>query len=196
MLDPMTVAQELRNPRLQALVEQAASNDAEARRLAGDLSLAQLRWRPPEGGWGVGDCLEHLVTTAGQYRAEIAPALTRAHAGNGGETYFGGWRSTLSGRFVLWGLRSSLKLPAPRRFRPPPEARPDALDRFLDSQRDTVELMRSADGLDLGGVRLSSPIASLARLNLGEAFEVLQVHAARHLGQARRVRERDGFPGA
>ena len=45
-------------------------------------------------------------------------------------------------------------------------------------------------------IRFASPVNALFRLNLGEAFEVLQVHAARHLAQARRVRERDGFPPA
>jgi hypothetical protein len=189
----MTDSSTLRNPRLQALVEQASDNDAEARRVAGDLSAEQLRWRPPEGGWGVGDCLEHLVASADTYRSRTAPAITRARAG-GDNAHFGGWGGTIGGRLLLFGVRSSMRLPAPRKLRPPPEPPADALERFLRGQREVVELMRSADGLDLGRIRFGSPVNALVRLNLGEAFEVLQVHAARHLAQARRVRERDGFP--
>lgn len=183
----------LRNPRLQALVVHAAVNDAEARRVAGDLSPEQLRWRPPDGGWGVGDCLEHLVASADTYRSRAAPAITRARAG-GGHAYFGGWSQTIGGRLLLFGVSSSMRLPAPRKLRPPPEPAADTLERFLHGQREVVELMRAADGLDLGRIRFASPVNALVRLNLGEAFEVLQVHAGRHLAQARRVRERDGFP--
>lgn len=189
----MTDSSALLNPRLQALVVQAADNDAEARRVAGDLSAEQLRWRPPEGAWGVGDCLEHLVASADSYRSRTAPSITRARAG-GDDACFGGWGSTIGGRFLLLGVRSTMRLPAPRQFRPPPEPPADALERFLRSQHQVVELMRAADGLDLGRIRLGSPVTALIRLNVGEAFEVLQVHAARHLAQARRVRERDDFP--
>ncbi len=183
----------LRNPRLQALAEKAGDNDAEARRLAGDLSPDQLRWRPPEGGWGVGDCLEHLVASAEFYRSRTAPLIAGAKAG-GGEAVYHGWGKTLGGRLLLFAVSTTMRFRAPRRLRPPPEPPADALARFLACQREIAELMRAADGLDLGGIRFASPVNALFRLNLGEAFEVLQVHAARHLAQARRVRERDGFP--
>lgn len=185
----------LRNPRLQALAEQAGDNDAEARRVAGGLSPGQLRWRPPEGGWGVGDCLEHLVASAEIYCSRAVPAIERARTA-GGEAVYRGWGKTLGGRLLLFAVSSKLRLKAPRRIQPPPEPGLDALDRFLDRQREVVELMRAADGLDLGRIRFASPVNALFRLNLGEAFEVLQVHAARHLAQARRVRERDGFPAS
>jgi hypothetical protein len=185
----------LRNPRLQALVDRAEDNDAEARDVAGDLTGEQLRWRPPEGGWGVGDCLEHLVASAESYRSKAGGEIARARA-DGREPFDGGWGKTLGGRMLLFGVSSSMRIPAPRSLRPPPEPPPDTLDRFLRGQRDIVALMREADGLDLGRIRFASPVNTLIRLNLGEAFEVLQIHAARHLAQARRVRERDAFPGA
>lgn len=83
---------------------------------------------------------------------------------------------------------------APRVIQPPPAPRPDVLDEFQRGQAALAEPMRAADGVDLRRARLASPVNRLVRLNLGDAFQVLQDHARRHLAQARRVREHAGFP--
>jgi hypothetical protein len=183
----------VRDPHLRDQLAKTAANDAEARRVAGDLSAARLAWRPPEGGWGVGDCLEHLVVSAEQYLAAIPPALERARAA-GGERVYGGWRPTLAGRLLLHAVNSPRKMKAPKSIRPPPAPRPDVLDEFLHGQAALADLMRAADGVDLRRARLASPVNRLVRFNLGDAFQVLQDHARRHLAQARRVREHEGFP--
>jgi hypothetical protein len=185
----------LRDPHLRAQLAKVEPNDAEARRLAEDLPADRLAWRPPAGGWGVGDCLEHLVASGGQYLGAMQPAFDRARAG-GGEPVYGGWRPTLAGRLLIYGVNSPRKLPAPRRLRPPPAPRPEVLAEFLGVQAALRELMIAADGFDLRRVRFASPVTSLARLNLGDAFQILQDHARRHLAQARRVREHPDFPAA
>jgi hypothetical protein len=185
----------VRDPHLHAQLAKVGPNDAEARRLAEDLSAHRLAWRPPAGGWGVGDCLEHLVASGGQYLGAMRPAFERARAG-GGEPVHGGWRPTLAGRLLIHGVNSPRKLPSPRRFRPPPAPRPEVLAAFLDVQAALRELMTAADGLDLRRVRFASPVTPLARLNLGDAVQILQDHARRHLTQALRVREHPDFPTA
>jgi len=186
----------VRDPHLRAQLEKAVANDAEARRVAGDLSGGRLAWRPPAGGWGVGDCLEHLAVSAVEYLAAMRPALERARAGSARPPVYGAWRTTLAGRLLIYTVNTPRKVPAPRLLRPPPEPRPGVLADFLDTQAGLRELTTAADGLDLRRVRLSSPVTRLARLNLGDAFQILQDHVRRHLAQARRVREHPDFPAA
>lgn len=183
----------LRSPHLEALLARVDENDAEARRVADDLTAEQIAWRPPEGGWGVGDCLEHLVVSGERYLETVGPLLERARAA-GGEPHYGGWGGTLGGRLLIWGINSPRKLPAPKVLRPPPAPRPEALDEFLRIQGEVADRMRAADGVALGRIKVSSPVNRLVRLNLGEMFVVLQDHARRHLAQARRVREHPRFP--
>lgn len=184
----------LRDPHLRAQLEQADANDAEARRVAGELSSARLAWRPPEGGWGVGDCLEHLASAGVEYLAQLRPAVERARAGAARTPVYGAWRPSLGGRALIWTVNARMKVPAPRLLRPPPQPRPEVLAAFLDTQAGLRELAAAADGLDLSRVRLASPVTRLLRLNFGDALQVLQDHARRHLAQARRVREHREFP--
>jgi len=80
--------------------------------LARGLSPAQLAWTP-DGGWGVGQVLEHLVTIADSYFAALRPLVydRRAPIAEIGRN---GWDPTLTGRFLVAGMRSR------RRMRTPP----------------------------------------------------------------------------
>ena len=64
---------------------------------------------------------------------------------------------------------------------------------FLDqmAQYRTV-LVRGAQA-DWTGIRLSSPVAAIIRVNLGDAYTTIILHCERHLNQARRVIEQPGF---
>jgi hypothetical protein len=72
--------------------------------------------------------------------------------------------------------------------------RPALLESFLSVQDELIEMMRTADGLDLTRVRLHSPASTCIRIHLGDAFEMLICHAERHLGQAERVASEATFP--
>ena len=52
----------------------------------------------------------------------------------------------------------------------------------------------SADGLDLGRLRVGIPATGLVRLSLAQGFYLGVVHDTRHLAQAEAVREEPGFP--
>lgn len=181
------------NPHLSRVLEHIATVSQRAHRVAGDLSPAQLAWRPPNGGWGVGLCLEHLTTAAEEYLTKVEPALERRRRA-GGEPTYAGWGHSLAGKLLLHFVRGKRKVPAPRVFRPSEESRPDALDAFLATQDRTAGIARRADGLDLERVRFASPASPLLRLHLGDALILLQDHADRHLAQAERVRRQEAFP--
>ena len=74
------------------------------------------------------------------------------------------------------------------------ESRDVVLAAFDEVQRQFLERLRHADGLDLARIRVSSPVAPWWRFSLGAAFAVLAAHERRHLWQARRVAMLPQFP--
>ena len=67
---------------------------------------------------------------------------------------------------------------------------------FLDEQQKFIDFVGQCRNLDYNKTRLRSPVTPLVRYSLADAFVITVVHAQRHLGQARRVREHPAFPRA
>jgi hypothetical protein len=175
--------------------EQLEKVNAEARRLAGDLSIAQLRWVPPDGGWSVAQVFAHLATANGSYLEPLQRAIERDAASGAGPEHRT-WRPSFFGGMLIRSLEPSAKrgMPSPKIWRPSGEQPTVSLQAFLDSQASILHLARVARGVDLVRARLSSPVSRLIRLNVGDIFRIFVVHDWRHLGQVQRVIAREGFP--
>jgi uncharacterized damage-inducible protein DinB len=160
------------------------------------LSDDQLNWKPPGGGWSVGECFEHLLTTNRLYLVRIERQLASAGAkpeGRRAETYrsgiLGGWLARQMGPSPM------VKVKTPRVFRPSSwRVAGTVLGDLLAQQEHLRRVVDASRGADLGGVRIPSPLTSLIRLRLGDVLELLVLHELRHLGQADRVRSIDEFP--
>jgi hypothetical protein len=181
-----------RDPHLSELYKQIVPIKEHARQVTGELSTEQMKWRPAAKSWSVGECLEHLIISADLYYDRIEPLLENAQRTDTPQP----WRSSVMGRLLIKSVTTSRRLKQPKRFRPPPEPRTDLLDAFLKSQDRLSELIRKADGVNLTKTRLSSPVSRVFRLNLGDCFAVLVLHAKRHLRQAARVAESRRLPKA
>jgi hypothetical protein len=68
------------------------------------------------------------------------------------------------------------------------------LEKYLNQQSEFLGFVREAQGIDYNKVRLRSPVTPLMRYSLADAFVVTVVHGWRHLAQAKRARDTDGFP--
>ncbi len=177
------------------MLADADATRADAERLRAELSRAQLTWQPAPEVWSVADCFEHLRKTDELYCERIAEAIGRMKPGGG--AYAPSWFGRRFIRFV--SPTSSLKLRAPKAFRPTregPSAEAEALGRFLDQQAEVLDLIRRADGRDLNTGSFPSPVLSLLRFSVGEGLTLVVRHEQRHLGQARRLTERADFPRA
>lgn len=179
----------------------------EAESLVAGLSAAQLGWRPAPDRWSIAECLDHLVLTGEAYLDAIDAAVEEGR--RRGRVGDGPYRRSLVGRWLIRLLEPppGLKVPAPPMIRPrdaeagEPDgpsgtsgAEGDPLRDFLALRPRFAERLAAADGLDLGRVRLSSPFFAFVRFDLGSAFRLVAAHERRHLWQARRVREAEGFP--
>ncbi len=183
------------NGELAGIMSEAAEIAAYAQETFGHLSPAQLRWKPSPGEWSVAQCLDHLVRIDSGY----FPAFLKIERGEHEPTLYQRLPllPALFARLVMYGVRPE----ATRKFRTAPKFEPsasvvggDVLARFLAHQQEVLGHMKKTQHLDPTKVVLASPVASVVTYRLLDAFRILVTHERRHLAQARRVMEREGFP--
>ncbi|MDQ2871473.1 MAG: DinB family protein [Acidobacteriota bacterium] len=159
-------------------------------RLVAGLSEEDLLWRPAAGEWSMVECLEHLNSAW-----KVIPKLDRK-IGEAREKNLlsdGPFAEPWLGRLYIRLIEppARVKVNAPRQYRPrsdPPPA--EVVPRIQRLQEELGARVRSADGLDVGAIRMSSPISRRFKMTLGQWFAFLAAHERRHLCQAERVRER------
>ena len=67
-------------------------------------------------------------------------------------------------------------------------------DRFTAHHQEVIEHMRMAGSRDLSTVMITSAVAPIAFYCVLDAFKILVAHERRHMAQAERVVNSDGFP--
>ena len=142
----------------------------------------ELAQQPPGGGWGIGMVFEHLCTTHELYLGKIAKLLADTPEAPQPEVLK--WKPSLGGGLLVRSLEAPMKLRAPGAFAPGPQPRERVVQAFIE-QHEQIELFLAASQrMPWQRMRLASPVTRLLRMNLGDAFGVLVVHAERHLRQA------------
>ena len=183
---------------LDEYVRQFEDLKRDARQLTGDLSDPQFNWMPAPGRWSIAQCFDHLNAVARPYVEALGKGIREARAR--GLTARGPVRYSF---FERWMIRTiepppRRRLPAPGMFRPPADERTmpvgEVMATYSALKDDFVELLLRADGLDVGRVKIATPVSRLIRLRIGAAFAFLAGHERRHLWQARQVRGSAGFP--
>jgi DinB superfamily len=180
---------------IDALRRQFEQISADADALVTPLRDEQFTWRPGPNRWSIAECLEHMNATARSYLPAIDEGI--ADAIRHGAYAEGPFRYSLIGR-----LFSRLMEP-PARFRmrtsadkQPGPQRPkrETLAGFRAYQVQYVDRLRQANGIDLSRSCVQSPLASWIRIPLGSAFATMAAHERRHLWQAGKITQMDGFP--
>jgi hypothetical protein len=182
-------------PEIDEFRNQFEQLSAEADALTGPLSDEQFTWRPASDAWSIAECLEHLNATARLYLPAldegIADAIRRGVYGEGPFKY--NWFGRLSVRFSDPPVRMRMK--APENVRPAAgRARREILAAFRAYQVQYIDRLRQANGVDLARARVRVPSGGWIRIPLGSGFALMAAHERRHLWQAKRVMESEGFP--
>ena len=181
----------LRDPMLAALWNELDRIEPRTRVAVTGLPEPKFREVPPDGGWSIAQVFEHLCVVNASYLdgplpVALADARQRGPANRP-------WKASFMGSWLTRSLAEGAKsMPAPATWRVGPTVREHVVDEFLASVARLRELVRAADGTDLG-VGLSSPASGLIRMNLGDALRIMVVHCHRHLAQAERTRRAVGM---
>lgn len=169
---------------------------ADAEKLVEGLTDAQFNWSPAPGRWSIAECLDHLNSgwlVLPKLDHKIASATEKGLRGEGP------YRHPLLGRLYVRFVEPppKIRFRAPKAYVPKPDQPLAAVaPRFFELQDELIRRVLAADGLDLGEIRMSSPITRKFRMSLGQWFAFLAAHERRHLWQAWQVRNHPAFPAA
>ncbi len=186
-----TAASGLRSPMLAQLIGELDRIEPRTRVAVTGLPESKFNEVPPDGGWSVAQVFEHLCIANRSYLDGPLPtAVAKARERGPSQrawrpSFMGGWLT----RMLIEGAKA---VPTPRLYRVSHPVRPTVVDDFLRSVAETRKLVLEADGCDLS-VGLASPASPLFRMNLGDAFRIIVVHAHRHIAQAERTRRAVGM---
>ena len=162
----------------------------------GGLSFEQLNHKPAVTSWSIGQCLEHIIKTNELFYPEFEKLASGARKNSFIENY-----SPLSGffgRFLIKAVsEDSKKSKVPSNaIVPPSDIEPDIVNRFtlhIDAVNHMIERCASADRAK---TVVTSPFLMFATYTLEDAYTAMVEHTRRHIRQAKRVMEVDGFPRA
>ena len=181
---------------LDALVRDAKQIAGDARASFGNLSAAQLNWKPSAERWSIAQCFEHLITSNRGY----LPIIESVRGGKKQNTF---WERLpvwpgLAGKLLIKSLdpASTRKLKAPKSFQPAQsDISPTIIDDFVAQQEQVIEGMKSTSHLDLEKIVITSPALSFVAYSLMDAYRIIVTHEKRHLQQAQRVAAEPAFSG-
>lgn len=163
---------------------------AQVNSITGDISNEQFNQRPSNGGWSIGECIEHLVLTGIDYSGQIEKGIEKARENN--YLYKGPYKYSWIGKKFI----SNVEPPAKLKFKAPKSWKPDSslpmdktISDYMSLQDRWIGLLNSSRELDITKVKLPSPASKLLRFSIFEMFHVNAAHQRRHLWQAENVKK-------
>jgi hypothetical protein len=173
-----------------SLHERTLATHSELARVVRPLDHERLNRRPPDGGWSVGQVLEHLCVSVEIYERGLEQMLRTARID--AAAALREWKPTLFGRMLVYSLGAPRKLPTPKGMAPAVTPRAGVLEAFLGIHSALATRIDDTGGLDWRSAHMASPVVPrvvqpVARLNLGDVYSVFVVHAERHTRQIERV---------
>lgn len=161
----------------------------------GDLSAHQLNWKPSPDHWSIAQCFDHLATANEAY----FPLFEKVLSGEQKSTFWERlpWLPAFWGKMLIKAVspESTRKLKAPKIFHPSSSRVDEAIiRRFIDQQNQVIRYMKATGDRDIEKIKISSPVSHLITYSLMDAYRILITHEQRHLLQATRLSEMDGFP--
>lgn len=179
----------MKNPWLEELAHRLRRVNEEIASWPGAYPINVLTRAPKPGAWSAVDCMEHVGITAERYHRKAAAALQTTTVGKASDPFVP--RYSLMGRLELLVLNPNggIKMKAPSSLNPVFSGSLEGISRCASVHEELLGLMTEADGQDLNRIRFWNPIIPVLRMNLGETFLILTLHAERHLAQARRAIE-------
>jgi hypothetical protein len=167
----------------------------EVENMLNDLTEEQINWKPSQKEWSVGECIQHLNITLKEYLPNLEAAVNDAD-----QMEFAmkdPLKYSLMGRFLRkMDPPVKLKLKSPKMFKPEKSNLnvSELLKDYKVLHEQLLNFIKKSELIDLNKTKFPSPVTSLIKVRAGEYFEFTAAHERRHLWQAKKVMEREGFP--
>jgi hypothetical protein len=160
----------------------------------GQLSSLQINWKPSAKGWSIGQCFDHLIKTNELFYADLEAIAGGSRQNSALENYSP--FSSFFGRLLISSLKKDArKFKAPtQKIVPPSAIDPHIIEVFAAHQAEIIEKIKQAKNFDCRKIKITSPFMKLVTYKLSDGFQVVLEHERRHLRQAGRVVQTEGFP--
>jgi len=158
-------------------------------------SREQLLWRPANSSWSIAECIEHVAMSISQYLEPIRAAIAKGCPPATEQTYAfvaGGWFSSAFLKRI--GPNVGSKFKAPGKLRPLSLDPEKAFANLRREHEEVQRLLAETAQLELNRIRFRNPFIPLLRFTVATGFLVMAAHGRRHLLQAERVTQANGFP--
>lgn len=180
--------------RITSIISDMNAVAQDARATFGSMSNEQLNWKPGEKNWSVAQCLDHIIKTNEQFYPEFGKLLAGGRKNSFWENIspFTAW----GGRFLIKAVsEDSKKAKAPSKaIVPPSDIDAGIVDKFADHISEVNKKIEAIANVDRKKTVVTSPFLVIWTYTLDDAYTVLVEHSKRHMRQAKRVIETEGFP--
>jgi hypothetical protein len=159
----------------------------------GGFDQNQLNWKPAPESWSVAQCLDHLIKS----NEEFFPELDDLAAGTRKNTFWQNWSplSGLAGAFLVGTLKKDgQKVKTNQKMTPPSEIDAGIVATFQNHQTELVKKLSAVNSADWRKVVLTSPFVKIMTYRMDTGLQAIIEHEKRHVRQAKRVIEMEGFP--
>jgi hypothetical protein len=183
------------NSELDNLIKEARAIAVDAEKRFGELNAAQLNWQPNAESWSVGTCFDHLIKTNSEMCGAAESHIKGTHKATIWERLPFGHK--FFGNFVIKATlpENPKKVKSPKVFAPTAsDVRGDVVKRFVESHKRVVETLEASREIDSAKIIVTSPVAKFVTYSLLDAYTIIVQHELRHLKQAERVMQSEGFP--
>ena len=176
------------------IVSELINISEDAQKTFGKLSPEQVNWRPSAEGWSVGQCFEHLIKSNELFYDKLDEIAGGKQSHSLLEKF-----SPLSGVFgnlLISSLKKDerkFKAPA-KNILPPSEIDPNIVELFAAHQAELIDKIKQTETSDWNKIKITSPFMKLITYKLADGFRIVVEHEKRHLRQAARVLQTEGFP--
>ncbi len=178
-----------------SIIQKGKEARAKAKSEFSPISAEQLNWKPSPEKWSIGQCLEHLIISDSCYFHDLEKITTRNYLMSFWEQHSP--FTSLCGRILKNQLQAGVKrkLVAPKIIRPSSsELKLDVLDSYYSTVDRFLNYIAKCDDVDIDQTIINSPTIHIVTYSLRDAFYFLINHEHRHINQAIRVKNTEGFP--
>ena len=159
------------------------------------LSAEKINWKSSATSWSIGQCFDHLIVANRGMLSKIEPVIEGKHK----PTFFERLPllPKLFGRLVIKTVHPDTvkKTKNPGIFDPvQSKLDADVIEKFLEDQEKIIAAIRISGKIDLKCTNMTSPVAAFITYSVHDGFRIIIEHEKRHVGQAKRVMETEGFP--
>ena len=167
---------------------------ADAQKTFGNLSAAQINWKPSATGWSVGQCFEHLIKSNELFYDELERIASGTRSNSFLESYSP--LSVFFGNLLINSLKKDArKFKAPtQKIVPPSEIDANIVEIFAAHQSELIGKIKRTESADWRKIKVTSPFMKLITYRLSDGYQVIVEHEKRHVRQAERVTQAEGFP--